>query len=471
MKYTLRDYQKKGVEDLRGMFRQGYRAPLYALPTGGGKSLVFCHIAEQAAAKGNRIMIVVHRRELLDQASNILSDIGIKHGIIAPSRCMTGDLVQVASVDTLIRRLNIVPRPDLMIIDEAHHSIQGNKWGNVAKFFKSYLLGVTATPTRTNGAGLGAQYQGYFDCLVNGPSIRELIDRGWLSQPVIYAPPVGMDLTGVHTRGGDYAQEELEDRLDKSKITGCAVDHYKRICPGMPAIAFCVSIKHAAHVAEQFNAAGIPAASIDGTMQMSVRDSRIKDLGGGRLKVLTSCEIVSEGTDIPVVTTAILLRPTQSLGMHLQQAGRVLRIHPGKKCSYILDHVNNTSRHGLVDEVRKWSLKPSEDVGKKKKPEDIARSRQCKQCYAVYPLGREFCPQCGAMWQPEAREIKQVSGELKPLSPEEAAILKARAEAKREQGKSQSLEQLKELARRRGYKPGWAEHIWHARRSKAGAVF
>ncbi len=324
MKYALRDYQLRDVENIRAAFRQGFKAPLYSLPTAGGKTIVFCHIAEQAAAKGRRIYILVHRQELLKQASEKLSELNVPHGIIAPGRTMTGDLVQVASVDTLIRRLPIVPRPDIIIVDEGHHCIKGNKWGKVAGYHNSFLLGVTATPCRTNGDGLGVHYQGYFDCIVPGPSIRDLIDEGWLSQPIIYAPPIGVDLSGVSIRAGDYAQNELEVRIDKAKITGDAVQHYLKICNGTPAIAFCVGIKHAENVAQQFNAAGVPSASIDGTMSDNVRSSRIADLGNGRLKVLTSCDIVSEGTDIPIVTTAILLRPTYSLCLFLQQCGRCL---------------------------------------------------------------------------------------------------------------------------------------------------
>jgi len=468
MKYQLRDYQAQGVNDLRTAYRQGYKAPIYVLPTAGGKTIVFCHIAEQAAARGNRIMILVHRKELLDQASEKLTEIGTPHGLIRPGRVMTGDLVQVASVDTVIRRLDRIPPPDIIIIDEAHHCIKGNKWGKVAAYYPgAYLLGVTATPCRTNGDGLGAQYQGYFDRLVCGPSIRELIDRGYLSQPVVYAPPIGIDITGVKTRGGDYAQDDLELRIDKSQITGDAVGHYKKICPGAPAIAFCISIKHAANVAEKFNAAGIPAARLDGTMTNAQRAFRIRALGDGQIKVLTSCEIVSEGTDIPIVTAAILLRPTKSLGMFLQQCGRILRIHPEKKESIILDHVNNTGRHGLVDEVRSWTLAEQERQARRGNGSEVERVRQCKKCFAVFPIHLAACPQCGEKWIGQERKIDQVQGTLKRLTPEEMAEIRARQDRRRTQGRANSLAQLLRLEQIRGYKPGWANHIWAARQKKA----
>ena len=468
MKYVLRDYQVNDVQRLRAAFLQGFRAPLYVLPTGGGKTIVFCNIIENAAAKGRRVMVLVHRKELLDQCSEKLYDIGVPHGLIRAGRIMTNEPIQVASVDTLIRRLHMAQAPDLIIFDEAHHCIQGNKWGSVAAHFeKSFILGVTATPIRTNGDGLGRNYKGYFDTIINGPSIRQLIDQGWLSQPIIYAPPVGMDLSGVRVRAGDYMAADLEDRLDKAKITGDTVQHYKNICPGVPALAFCVSVKHAENVAQAFNAAGVPAASIDGTLSNHQREHRINALASGQIKVLTSCEIVSEGTDIPVVTAAILLRPTKSMGLFLQQSGRVLRIHPGKKNSFILDHVNNTLRHGLVDEVRTWTLAPTKaDIDRREMDSDIERVRQCRQCFAVYPLYRSACPQCGAIWIPEERKIEQQAGQLKEITPEEAAILAEQRRKRQEVGRAKGLEDLKRLAQIRKYKPGWADHIWAARQKK-----
>ena len=411
-------------------------------------------------------MIVVHRKELLEQASEKLETLEVPHGVIAPKRIMTGDLVQIASVDTLIRRLNAVQKPDIIIIDEAHHCIKGNKWGKVAAFFNSYLLGVTATPTRTNGDGLGKNFQGYFDTLIKGPSIRELIDNGYLSQPVVYAPPVGADLSGLKSRGGDYLREELEARMDKSQITGDVVKHYQKICPGVPALAFCVSIKHAENVARQFNDAGIPAASIDGTLSNRVRASRIRDLGAGLIKVLTSCEIVSEGTDIPIVTAAILLRPTQSMGLFLQQSGRVLRIHPEKDHSIILDHVNNSARFGLVDEVRRWSL---EDRPNKKPAgggDGADRVRQCPACYTVFGPHRPICPQCGERWIVQSREVDEVDGELKPVSEEQLKIAAEKKKRRQTQVDADSLEKLQELGKEKGYKPNWANHIWKARQEK-----
>lgn len=464
MKYTLRDYQDGDVNNLRAAFKAGYQAPLYVLPTAGGKTIVFCHIAEAAERRGNKILILVHRKELLEQASDKLSEIGVEHGLIASGRTMTKEKIQVASVDTLIRRLPQVQRPDLIIVDEAHHCVPGNKWGKTAAFFNCRLLGVTATPIRFQGRGLGKSVGGFFDILIKGPSIQELIDSKYLSQPVTYAPPCQVDLKGLRTQAGDWIKNELSLRVDKTKITGDAVEHYKRICPGVPAIAFCVSIMHAEHVAQQFNAGGVRAASIDGNMSNRQREDRIQALASGRIKVLTSCEIISEGTDIPVVTASIGLRPTKSLGLYIQQSGRVLRIHPEKKQSYILDHVNNVQRFGLIDEVRNWTLEavPNEE----KDGEPVARVRQCQICFAVFPIFKSVCPQCGSSIIKKERDIETEAGELEKVDPAKIQAERESRDKRMEQSAAGDLATLQRLEKKRKYKPGWANHIWSARLKK-----
>lgn len=412
MKFTLRDYQSEGVEKIRDAYRKGFKAPLYQCPTGGGKTLIFSYIAENAASKGKSAFILVHRKELLKQASEKLSQLDVPHGLIAPGHTMTGDPVQIASVYTLARRLDQVREPDLIIVDEAHHSGAGTwelilkRWPNVS------ILGVTATPIRMDGKGLGVKCGGFYDTLIEGPSVRWLIDNRFLSEIIYYAPDLGVDLSGIHTVMGDFDKKEVNHRLDKPVITGCAIDHYKRICPGVPAIAFCASVKHAEHVAEQFNQAGISAASIDGTLDDKIRTQRILDLAEGRINALASCDIISEGTDIPVVGAAILLRPTKSTGLHLQQVGRALRVYPGKQNAIILDHVGNCRRHGLPDDVRSWSLNGYKQK-KKGAAEQELRIKICSVCFAAYRNGIKACPQCGHIQTCEEREIKQVGGTLK----------------------------------------------------------
>lgn len=467
MNTILRDYQLEAVNKVRNHYMQGARAPLTVLPTGSGKTVIFCDIAERVQKKGNRIYILVHRAELLRQTSEHLTKLGVEHGLIAPGHTITGDKVQIASVQTLVRRLDRLPPPDMIIIDEAHHATAGtwkailNNWPNAR------LLGCTATPLRLDGKGLGKQAGGFFDCMIEGPTVRNLIDRGFLAQPVVFAPPSGVDMTGVEIRLGDYDKKEVQKRVDKPFITGNAIEHYQRICPGAPTIVFCASVDHAEHVAAQFNASGITASSLTGNMTDQIRKHRIQSLATGGIKVLTSCEIISEGTDIPVVTTAILLRPTYSLGTYLQQCGRALRPAPqiGKTCAYILDHVGNCLRHGLPDDPRVWTLEGSK---KKKRGErdatPAANVKQCEGCYAVFSATLRCCPNCGKVVECTVRKIEQKAGQLIQMTKE--YITEQQYKRRLEVGQCRTLEDLVNIGKQRNYHPDWAMRIWDARQTK-----
>lgn len=508
MRVVLRDYQQSAVGQVRATFAFGRKAPLLVLPTGGGKTVCFCYVAEQAAAKGRRVLILVHRQELLRQCSAALDRLGVEHGLIAAGCTFRPHAVQVASVQTLVRRLTRLDwRPDLIVIDEAHHAVAGSWRKVIVHYASAKLLGVTATPVRLDGKGL----RDVFDDIVVGPTIADLTAMGYLSPTRVYAPPSKVDFKGIRTRNGDYDIRDLGRVMDAPSITGDAVEHYSRICPGVPAIAFCATVEHARHVAEQFRAAGFRAESLDGSMDSSTRAGLINDLGKGLLHVLTSCEIVSEGTDIPVVTAAILLRPTKSEGLYLQQVGRVLRTAEGKTHAIILDHVGNVMQHGLPEEEREWTLD-----GKKKREGKAAPSvRQCPKCFAAHPPAPK-CPCCGHQYIGEKREIEEVAGELVQVgnrynpgdrverfcdlyrkwmpgfefvSTERCsegwahirfpgtAIQMERLERlrpdstvkKREQGSAQTLDALIALGRQRGYKNpvAWAQHVHSARRTRA----
>ena len=470
MKITLRDYQKNDVQRLRERFRQGDRAVLYQLSTGGGKTVVFSHIAEGAAKKGNNVMILVHRQELIRQSSASLYEIGVPHGIIAPGFTPSVDNVQIASVQTLARRLGKVPAPDLIIVDECHHSRAG-QWSQIlAHYCKARVLGVTATPIRLSGEGLGIQHGGHYASMVNAPPISELIRQKYLAMPRIIAPP-GFDDAGMHKRYGEFVQKEIEAAMDKPVITGCAVDHYRKYSHNIPAIVFCASVAHAERVAEQFRAAGYQSASIDGKLDDRQRKSRIAALGNGGLHVLTSCDLVSEGFDLPVIGTAILLRPTASLSLVLQQIGRALRTYPGKNHAWIFDHVNNTGRHNLQGLGHPgWDLEWSLDgeVKKKKKDEKSEPIKQCSACYAVFKPAPQ-CPICGHVPETQACEIEQVDGELQEITAEHLESMRLAKQKRQQVGRAQTLDELHRIEKERGYKPGWARHVYAARAGRSGA--
>ena len=476
----LRDYQEAAVAGLRSAFSEGYRAPLLVCPTGGGKTVIFCYVASNASARGRRVLILVHRAELLKQTSRALERLGVRHGLIAPGCTPTLDLVQVASVQTLALRLHkITWRPDIIVIDECHHAVAGT-WASVIQAFpEAKNLGVTATPCRLDGRGLGD----VFDHLVMGPPTSELMGRGFLCKATVYAPPSVVDLSGIKKSYGDFSRRDLAERMDKPSITGDAVSHYKKLMPERPAIGFCAGISHAEHVASLFCQAGFRFKSLDGNMESNERADIIADLGEGRLHGVTSDSIISEGTDIPVVTGAILLRPTESESLCLQQMGRVLRpvYAPGmpldtdeqrlaaiaasvKPRAIILDHVGNVARHGLPDDDREWSLDTTRRKKRKATDEDECPVRQCPQCYVAHKPG-PICPGCGFRYEVKKRDMEVRDGELKEVDAE--AMRKRQKHM--EVGQAKTLADLLRIEQARGYRPGWADHVYASRSSKRSA--
>lgn len=447
----LRPYQDAWVRALGAAFSQHSRV-LGVLPTGGGKTVCFCRIAQGAAAKGNRVTLLAHRIEIVEQIGLALARERVPHGFVAPGRRETDELVQVAMVQTLATRLPRLRQPKLLVVDEAHHATAGSYRKIADAWSEAFVLGVTASPARTDGRGLGE----CFDTMVTGVSMRELLARGYLSSFTYLAPRQLVDLGGIKTRAGDYAQDQLAAAMDRAAVTGDAVKHYAQHLGGRPAIAFCVSVAHAEHVAAAFRGAGIRAESVDGAMRPDVRRQRIEAIGNGALQVLTSCEVVSEGVDVPVVAGALLLRPTQSLIVYLQQVGRVLRPKPDGSAAVILDHVGNVFRHGLPDAERAWSLE-----GRMAR-QTASPVRQCPRCYAAFAPAPK-CPQCGHVIPVRARPAAAFSarpGTLAEVSATDVAALRLRrlreAPLKELLREARTIEQLREIGEARRYGPKWA---------------
>mgnify|MGYP006266350001 CR=1 FL=1 len=458
MSLTLRTYQTRAISDLRIAYRQGARAPLLVLPTGAGKTVVFAEIVRAASERGRRALVLVHRRELILQASAKLQLAGVEHGIIAAGFNLSSHPVQVASVQTLVRRLQQIDwQPDLIVIDEAHHAAAGS-WERVLSHWPdAYRLGVSATPVRLDGRGLSDA----FDHLVLGPSVADLIECKFLTPARIYAPPVVADLSAVRIRAGDYANDQAAAAMDRPSVTGDAIDHYQRLAGAQQAIAFCCSVAHANSVCAAFLAAGIRAVLLLGTTEN--RDQIVADFGAGLVQILVTVDVVSEGFDVPAASCAILLRPTQSESLYLQQVGRVLRPAPGKPHAVILDHVGNVHRHGFPDDHREWTL---DDARKRVRTlsGQAPSVRTCEQCFAAFKP-QPICPVCGAITQPSAREIKQCEGELQELNRQ--AIARARIRDRRQQGAARTLPELMAIAKQRGYSPGWAYKVHNARSRSA----
>ena len=440
----------------------------------------FCYIASAAANKGNRVIIIVHRKELLLQASKSLRALGIDHGLISPHFTESPHkMIQVASIDTLMIRLKKWPEKykfQLAVYDEGHHATAKNKWGIVHELLGMPIsLLVTATPQRGDGIGLGAGQGGICKSMVLGPPTAELIQREMLINPTVYTCNEPPDFSGLKVnKDGDFNAQDLAERTDKPKITGSAVAHYKEICPGARAIVFCTNIKHATNVVNEFNAAGFKFALLVGEPAMSdaERTSVNKALASGELDGACTVDLVSEGYDLPDLACCIMLRRTESVSLFLQQVGRIMRPLKGKTKAYLLDHVANTGimkngefvrKHGLPSDVREWSLEGRKKRGKKPVEDDITL-KQCPKCYHVFEP-EPNCPKCGHDMRPKERELEQVDGKLEMVTAEMAQQQEqaARAQQRAEQASAKTVD---EMVGTLGYKRGRAEAIVKARQEK-----
>lgn len=450
---SLRPYQEQGKSDIRAAYRAGNRSIIYVLPTGGGKTTIFASIASDAAAKGNRILILCHRVELIDQISGALKSLSLPHGFIAAGYPASKAQTTIASVQTLIKRVGKIEPPQLIVVDEAHHARAATYEKILKAFPQAKILGVTATPVRQGGEGLGALFQS----MVLGPAMAELISAGFLSKYRLFSPPT-VDTSSLHSRAGEFIASESAALLNRPAITGSALAHYQQHAKGLPALVFCVSVQHAKDVAEQFRGAGCQALTLNGAMDRDIRRGIVADFRAGKIQVITSCEVLSEGFDVPGAHCGIFLRPTESLGLYLQQIGRVLRPCEGKDHAILLDHVGNAMRHGLPDQDRDWELGLD-------RPKRVAGPpvKCCPECFRILPSACRECPDCHHIFDvADPHSIREVEGELEEITPE----VIARRNARKAQGRAQSLDALKEIERSRGYRAGWAEHVFAARQKK-----
>jgi superfamily II DNA or RNA helicase len=447
---------------------RAHRRVLVQLPTGGGKTVIAATVAAGAHGKGRRVMFLVHRDELVRQTARTFADFGIPHGLIAAGHPTPDALVSVASVQTLARRLDRVPEPALLFVDEAHHAVAGT-WGRIlAAWPNAFVIGLSATPERLDGRGLGDVFQH----MVTGPSTADLIASGYLSRYRAFAPST-VDLSGVRTAMGDFDQAGAAAAVDKPAIIGDIVDHYQRLAPGRRAIVFAASVAHSEHLAEAFRAAGIPAVHVDGATDRDTRRQAVEDFAAGRVAVLCNVELFGEGFDVPAVEAVILARPTQSLALHLQQVGRALRVAEGKAEALILDHVGNLARHGLPDDPREWSLNA---VRRARKPADTGPAiRQCPDCYAVHRPAAA-CPECGHRYALMVRELEHRDGQLAEVvrgdwtGGIDIASARGREWFTLLDAAGDNIGRLRQIARARGFRRGWAMHRLRERQAQAEAA-
>jgi superfamily II DNA or RNA helicase len=492
-------------------------------PTGFGKTATATEIVRLTVSRGRSVWFLAHLREILDDTADRLRAAGISHGSIRAGRSSDyTQPVQVVAVQTAVRRARL-PRPDLIIVDECHLAVANSYRQVIAAAGHPPLLGLTGTPQRLDGRGLGE----VFDRLVLTCTTAELIGEALLAPVRVFAPP-GADLSKLHTRAGDFDQGEASAVLSKPAVVGDALSHWRKLCAGRRGVAFCTTVAHAQAVANQWQRAGYRAVAVHGGSDDAERREAVAGLRAGRLDLVACAQLWIAGVDVPEIDTVIWLRPTQSLTAWLQGNGRGLRIAAGKSDLLVLDHVGNCQRLGHPLEVHEWSLD-----GRVKRSREAAPSvKVCPSCFAAMPSVRQTCPDCGHQFAPERRELQTVEGELvevqrsselPPVGPymvgdvvetvvNGAAILRPiaevlppdssgkqwlvlkskdgmgvdvlasrvrfisrsdpRLEAKREQSQAQTVKDLIAIGKRRGMKNprGWARHVMAARHRKRGVA-
>lgn len=457
----LREYQKKLVNDVRMSFAKGLTRPLVQLPTGGGKAVILNQICYNAIEKGNDVLVLAHRNELLEQLGKTASELfKMNASYISPEFSYNPySKLQIGSVQTVANRLDKIKKPKIIIIDECHHFRVGSTYDKILKHFNTWSVGFTATPCRLSGEPLND----YFSNLILGPSIKKLIAEGFLSDYDLFAPPSNIDFSKFKLSMGDFNSSEIEEAVDKPMITGNAVEHYLKHSKNKQAVAFCTSIRHAQNVSAAFRSSGISSATLYSGIPSVLRKQIIKDFREDKIKVITNCGIISEGFDLSGIHTVIQLRPTASLSLYLQMIGRALRIDKNKDKAIILDHVGNADRHGLPCQERDWSLNGKIKSKKKSGQEPI---KTCPECFCVVSSFTKTCPECGHEFVVESRdEIVEQDGDLVKINKDGFG----KGVSFRDQQKNaETMEDLIRIGRSKGMKHpyGWARHVFQSRQLK-----
>lgn len=446
---ALRPYQQDIRDDIESRWL-GVANVLAVLPTGAGKTVLFSSIlADEPGAS----CAIAHRQELVSQISLALARNGVRHRIIGQdpvirmivrlhmeevgaNYVVPNAKCAVASVNTLTGKKFSeslkpwLPTVKLWVQDEAHHVLRDNQWGRAAAMFPNARgLGVTATPLRADGNGLGRHADGLFDTMVIGPSMRDLITMGFLTEYRIFAPPSTFqrDQVAVSQTTGDFNLDQMRKAVassslvvhDEKQIVGDIVQHYQRIAPGKLGVTFVPDIATAETVAEQFNAAGVPAMAVSSKTPDDERCKILRKFKSRELLQLVNCDLFGEGFDLPAIEVVSMGRPTESYGLYVQQFGRALRLLDGKDRAIIIDHVGNVMRHGLPDAPREWSLDRRERRSSGKSDAQTIRACLNPECGAVYERFRDACPYCGTPVPPPAERSRPefVDGDLFELDP------------------------------------------------------
>lgn len=426
----LRPYQEKLIADIKEcLHARRFSSVVAVLGCGGGKSVIAASIAGGATSKGNRVLFIVHRRELCEQIRGTFEQCGVDMS-----------LCDVSMVQTVSRHLGDMPDYKLIIVDEAHHATAKT----YRKVFDHYsgipLIGFTATPIRLGQGGLGE----VFERLVTSVSTKWLIDHNYLA-PYRYFSVKLADTSKLHTVAGEYKQDEVAELMQSKEIYGDTVTQWLRLANGLKTIIYTASVEAAKSTAERFCDEGIKAIALDGNTAQSERQAAVEAFRRGEITVLCNCELFGEGLDVPDCECVVLLRPTKSLSLFIQQSMRSMRYKQGKT-AIIIDHVGNAYLHGLPDDPREWSLEP------KKKQETTVKIRECKNCFAVYSPTLSRCPFCGAEATTEIRTQERKTVEVDLVELERTEHIKRTRLADAE---LKTWEEVVEFGKLHGYKFAW----------------
>ncbi len=472
----LRPYQRAAIDALREHVRGGKRRLCLVAPTGSGKTVIAAELLRGAVARGKRVLFAVHRRELLHQSAVALRRVGLDPWMFgAGSGAHPMAVAHIGSIPVLARR-ELIPRADVVILDEAHHAASPTWRRVMERYADAIIIGCTATPFRSDKQGLAD----LFEVSVIAATPSELIDGGSLVPYDAFAYDAP-ELHEVKITAGDYNQKDLGIACNTAVLVGAVVAEYLAHAHGRPALLFPVDVKHSRALCDEFRRTGVAAEHLDCKTPANRRDDLVRRFRGGDIAVLSSVGVLTEGFDAPRAEVAILARPTQSEALHLQMIGRVLRPAPGKERALIHDHAGNLLRLGLPDEARDFGLAPT--------PKRIRDLLMCPLCRAV--IGRPDvdgrCKQCHEIIAPPREQGApdvagradkvEVSGER--INMKQIAELRARrgalglareltdaqlaraARATREE-RAGEFKRLVDVATRKGFKPGFAAHQYRA---------
>lgn len=428
-------YQQELIDRARQSFADSHHSVLIQSPAGSGKSIIIAEIARLAIEKGGHVMFTVHRKELIEQIKDTFTkdDIDLAH-------------TTIMTVRKIANRLDKLPKPSLIITDESHHSL-AKTYRKIYDFYQDVpRLGFTATPWRLSGKGLHDVY----DDMIEGPSVQWLIDHHYLAPFDEYGFPANTEMLKKSSTG-DYTNKSMDD-FASHIIYGDIIKNWQDKAQGRKTIIYCHTVWFSQEVAQAFNDAGIPAAHADAKTSAKDRERIMTDFRNGKIRVLCNVDLVSEGFNVPDCSCVVLLRPTASLVLYIQQAMRAMRYRPHKK-AVIIDQVSNFEKFGTPVSPHDWSLKDR----KKKKRSNNSNGpaiRTCSQCFAVIPANCRVCPICGAEIEVEKQEIQiDKQAKLKKVNGFNPVVVNYVVTKKPSELNSPA--EIKAYAKAKGYRPGW----------------